>query len=177
MFNFIYTLSFFLYAQPRPPDNHPILLLTTVFHLTIPESKIKVLDHINHPTILTMYAKMEFFLYDCPDLHKPREGTMELLHSLCSSHTPIIFWDFNNYWTFYSAQHIQGTSTSVQKSVIPDPLTGLQLVDPTSTVDPSLKPDPSTKPDPLTKPDLLTKSDPQTKPGPNLILQQNQVQI
>ena len=100
-------LDFFLYDCPdlhnipnsrsQSPVNHPILLLSPSLRLS---NMLFRRETIIRLYILNMKFNLDLFHYDCYNLHETQEIPMELLYSLCSSHTPVFYWDFHDLLEF-----------------------------------------------------------------------------
>ena len=104
------------------------------------------------------HTNLDFFLFDCSNLHETRHTPMNILNSFSRSHIPFPFWDFYNFLEFTlrtipSIDYNTSANVTTVKTFIQDPPTVPQPVDPTSAPDPSTKPDPSTEPNPPKKPD------------------------
>ena len=116
-----------LNSRPQPPVNHPILLLTVSFQCFFQKVDIKT-GNLGLYT-LNMKSNPDLFLSDTYDLHENREGAMELLHSLCSSHSPVFYWDFYDLLDFLHRSSNPSTAPNPpiesDHSTKPDPPTAL----------------------------------------------------
>ena len=74
---------------PRPPANHPILLLTSAFHKAIQTNNVHELEVIDHLYKNTMKSNLDFLIYDCSNLIDLHLTAINLLDSHTTANTPL----------------------------------------------------------------------------------------